>query len=203
LDKPDVFSALIKMLASQVGQLMNHTELASTLNVSFTTVKNYLWYAQKIFLIELITPYARDVRKEISKSPVPYFWDLGLRNYSLGLFEHLESPMEKGFVFENLVFLVLKQKLRFKPAKLNYWRTKDKAEVDFVIETGKKLIPVEVKYKHLKSCTVPVSLRSFINKYNPEKAYIINLDLSKILKINKTSLIFMPFHEFIRQTAVL
>ncbi|MGD8659213.1 MAG: ATP-binding protein [Desulfobacterales bacterium] len=76
LDKPDAFSALIKLLASQIGQLMNYSELASTLNVSFPTVKKYLWYAQKIFLVDLIAPYVRNVRKEISKSPVPYFWDL-------------------------------------------------------------------------------------------------------------------------------
>ncbi len=203
LDKPDVFSALIKILAGQVGQLMNYSEMASTLNVSFSTVKKYLWYAQKIFLVELIAPYARNIRKEISKSPVPYFWDLGLRNYSLGLFGHLESPAEKGFVFENLVFLILRQKLRFKAAKLNYWRTKDKAEVDFVIEAGKTLIPAEVKFKHLKQDKVPASLRSFIDKYKPEQAYIINLDLSKTLKINKTTLFFLPFHELLRQTAVL
>ena len=203
LNKPDVFSALIKVLAGQVGQLMNYTELASTLNVSFATVKKYLWYAQKIFFIELIAPYARNVRKEISKSPVPYFWDLGLRNFSLGLFGHLESPFEKGFVFENFIFLLLRQKLRFKAAKLNYWRTKDKAEVDFVIEAGQRLIPVEVKYKHLKQDKVPAPLRSFIDKYNPEQAYIINLDLSKTLKIKKTTLFFMPFHELLRQTAVL
>jgi predicted AAA+ superfamily ATPase len=203
LDKPDVFSALIKILADQVGQLMNYSEMASTLNVSFSTVKKYLWYAQKIFLVELITPYARNVRKEISKSPMPYFWDLGLRNFSLGLFGHPESPLEKGFIFENLIFLLLRQKLRFKAAKLNYWRTKDKAEVDFVIEAGKTLIPAEVKYKHLKQDKVPASLRSFIEKYKPERAYIINLDLSKTLKINKTTLFFLPFHELLRQTAVL
>jgi predicted AAA+ superfamily ATPase len=203
LDKPDVFSALIKILAGQVGQLMNYSEMASTLNVSFSTVKKYLWYAQKIYLVELVAPFARNVRKEISKSPVPYFWDLGFRNYSLGLFGHLESPFEKGFVFENLVFLVLRQKLRFKAAKLNYWRTKDKAEVDFVIEAGQRLIPVEVKYKHLKQDKVPLSLRSFIDKYNPEQAYIINLDLSKTLAINRTTLSFLPFHELLRETAVL
>jgi predicted AAA+ superfamily ATPase len=197
LDKPDVFSALIKILAGQVGQLMNYSELSSTLNVSFSTIKKYLWYAQKIFLVELITPYARNVRKEISKSPVPYFWDLGLRNYSLGLFGHLESPAEKGYVFENLIFILLKQKLRFKAAKLNYWRTKDKAEVDFVIEAGKNIIPLEVKYRHLKQPKVPVALRHFIDKYQPKRAYIINLDLRKTLKINKTTLIFLPFHELL------
>jgi len=203
LDKPDVFSALIKMIAGQVGQLLNYSELSSTLNVSFSTVKKYLWYAQKISLIELIAPYARNVRKEISKSPVPYFWDLGLRNYSLGLFGHLESPSEKGLVFENLVFLFLREKLRFKAARLNYWRTKDKAEVDFVIEAGKEIIPAEVKFKHLKQDKVPTSLRSFIDKYKPERAYIINLDLSKTLRINKTTLFFLPFHELLRRNVVL
>jgi predicted AAA+ superfamily ATPase len=202
LDKPDVFSALIKILASQVGQLMNYSELSSTLNVSFPTVKKYLWYAQKIFLVELITPYSRNVRKEISKSPVPYFWDIGLRNYSLGLFGHLESPFEKGYVFENLVFLMLKQQLRFKANKLNYWRTKDKAEVDFVIENGKTIIPLEVKYQRRRQIKVPASLRNFIDKYEPDRAYIINLDLSKTLKINKTTLFFLPFRELLRQDIV-
>ena len=203
LDKPDAFSALIKLLASQIGQLLNYSELASTLNVSFPTVKKYLWYAQKIFLVELITPYVRNVRKEISKSPVPYFWDLGLRNYSLGLFRHHESPFEGGFVFENLVFLLLRQKLRFKAAKLNYWRTKDKAEVDFVIEDGQRLIPVEVKYKQLKQEKVPISLRSFIEKYSPENAYVINLNLNKTLHVRKTTLFFLPFHELLRPSTII
>jgi hypothetical protein len=45
-------------------------------------------------------------------------------------------------------------------------------------------------------------LRSFIDKYNPEQAYIINLDLSKTIKINKTALFFMPFHELRRQDLI-
>jgi hypothetical protein len=40
LDKPDVFSTLIKILAGQIGQLINYSELALTLNVAFATVKN-------------------------------------------------------------------------------------------------------------------------------------------------------------------
>jgi predicted AAA+ superfamily ATPase len=203
LDKPDVFSALIKILAGQVGQLMNYSELSSTLNVSYPTVKKYLWYAQKIFIVELLSPYARNVRKEISKSPVPYFWDLGFRNYSLGLFGHLESPVEGGFVFENLVFLLLRQKLGLKAAKLNFWRTKDKAEVDFVIEAGKRLIPVEVKYTRLKQDKVPASLRRFIDRYKPERAYIINLNFSKTLDISGTTLSFLPVYELLRQTTIL
>ena len=203
LDKPDVFSALIKILAGQVGQLLNYSELASTLNVSFSTVKKYLWYAQKIFLVEVIAPYAHNIRKEITKSPTPYFWDLGLRNYSLGLFGHLEGPGERGFTFENLIFLMLKEKIRLKPAKLNFWRTKDKAELDFVIEAGKNLIPLEVKYKRLSQIKVPPSLRSFIDKYKPEQAYLINLNFSETLNIGRTTLSFLPFYELLRHETII
>jgi predicted AAA+ superfamily ATPase len=193
IDKPDAFTSLVKVLASQVGNMVNYSELSSTLNISYQTVKKYLWYAQKIFLLELVSPFARNVRKEISKSPVPYFWDLGLRNYALGLFGQLESPTESGFVFENLVFLLLKEQLRLRPAKLNFWRTKDKAEVDFVLEDGKNIIPIDVKYTSLKKDKIPPSMRRFIEKYRPSQAYVINLTLDKTLKINKTTLSFLPF----------
>jgi predicted AAA+ superfamily ATPase len=111
LDKPDVFSALVRILAGQIGQLINYSELSSTLNVSFQTVKKYIWYAQKIFLIEVLPPFSRNIKKEISKSPVPYFWDIGLRNHALGLFGQIQSPGESGFLFANLLFLILKKNL--------------------------------------------------------------------------------------------
>ena len=72
-----------------------------------------------------------------------------------------------------------------------------------MIEDGKRVIPLEVKYKHLKQDKVPPSLRSFINKYNPEQAYIINLDLNKTVNIRKTTLFFTPFHELLRPTTIL
>jgi predicted AAA+ superfamily ATPase len=203
LDKPDVFSALIRVLAGQIGQLLNYSELSSTLNVSFQTVKNYLWYARKIFLVEVMAPYARNVKKEISKAPVPYFWDLGLRNHALGLFGQIQSPSEYGFVFENLVFLLLKEKLKYKAAKLNFWRTTDKAEVDFVIDSERTVTPVEAKYKHLRQTRVPASLRSFISKYQPENAYIINLSLRDAARIDNTMVHFLPFHQLLCPTIAL
>jgi uncharacterized protein len=203
LDKPDAFSALIKLLAGQLGQLMNYSDLASSVNLSFQTVKKYLWYAQKICLVDLVAPFARNVRKEISKSPVPYFWDLGFRNYSLGLYQEAESPANGAFVFENCVYLLLKEKIQHKPAKLHFWRTKDKAEVDFVIDAGKEIIPVEVKYKRLKRDVVPASLLRFIEKYQPKRAYVINLALNTTRKVRKTDLFFLPIYELLRPGMII
>ncbi|MBN1841013.1 MAG: ATP-binding protein [Deltaproteobacteria bacterium] len=197
VDKTEAFSAMIKVLSSQIGNLINYSELSSTLNISYQTVKRYLWYSQNIFLLDIISPYARNVRKEITKSPVPYFWDLGLRNYVLGIFGHLGSPSECGFIFENLVFLLLKKQIRFSAIKLNFWRTKDKAEVDFVLERGGNIVPIEVQYKSLKKTVFSRSLRSFIEKYSPDEAYVVNLDYSNTLKINKTTLFFLPYYELL------
>ncbi len=107
------------------------------------------------------------------------------------------SPSERGFIFENLVFLLLREKIRLEATKLNFWRTKDKAEVDFILERGRNVVPIEVKYKSLKKQVIPRSLRSFIEKYSPDKAYIVNLDYSNILKINKTRLFFLPYYELL------
>ena len=202
VDKTDAFSALIKVLSSQIGNPISYAELSSTLNISYQTVKRYLWYSQKIFLLDLISPYARNVRKEITKSPVPYFWDLGLRNYALGVFGHLGSPSECGFIFENLAFLLLKEQAKLGTTKVNFWRTRDRAEVDFILESGRKVVPIEVKYKSLKKEEIPRSLRSFIEKYSPDEAYVINLDYKNKLKINKTTLFFLPYYELLYKKLV-
>lgn len=197
VEKTEAFSALVKVLASQVGKLINYSELSTTLGLSAKTIKNYLFYIQKTFIIDLVSPYYRNVRKEITKSPVCYFYDLGLRNYALGLLGHLLQPLELGFVFQNFVFTLLKEHTAFSPAKIHFWRTKDRAEVDFVIDLGKMVIPIEVKYKELRLPTIGRSLRNFVNRYKPEQAWVINLSMEDELRVGKTVVRFLPFWEFL------
>jgi predicted AAA+ superfamily ATPase len=193
IEKTEAFSSLVKILASQTGRMVNYSELSATLGISVQTVKNYIWYAEKTFIFQRISPYFRNMRKEITKVPVIYFYDLGLMNYSIGMFGNINTSRETGFVFQNLVWRLLQEKYLFSPAEIHYWRTTDKAEVDFVITPGQRIIPVEVKYKNLKRPEIGRSLRSFIQKYHPEKAYIVNLSLREITRINQTDVIFIPF----------
>jgi hypothetical protein len=71
-----------------------------------------------------------------------------------------------------------------------------------VIEAGRKLIPLEVKYKHLEQDKVSKALRSFIDRYQPDQAFVVNLDLSKTIKIGKTTLFFLPFQDLLRPTLI-
>lgn len=196
----DVFSDLIKILAGQTGQLVNYSKIAGELNVSVQTLKNYLWYAEKTFIVKRLNPFYRNIQKEIIKSPVFYFYDQGFRNYALSNFGNLN---DYGFAFENLIFNILREKIRFSGAALRFWRTKNKAEVDFVISSGKEILPIEVKYKNFKKPEIERSLRSFIEKYHPEKSLVINLSLTEKLKIKGTKVIFLPFHKLITAKSYL
>jgi uncharacterized protein len=200
VEKTEAFNNLVKVTAGQVGNLINYKELTSTLGISFPTLKKYIWYAQKIFLLDLVTPYSRNIRKEISQSPAVYFRDLGMRNYPLGLFGNLGSPSEVGFVFQNLVYQMLTASLSAGSTRVHFWRTKDKAEVDFVVEKGKRLIPIEVKYKALKDIEIPRSLIHFCEQYSPDEAYMVNLTLKKKKKVGKTDVIAIPYWELLQSS---
>jgi len=197
VEKTEAFANLIKVLAGQVGCMVNYKELSSTLGISFATLKKYCWYAQKIFLLTMIPPFSRNIRKEISQSPVAYFWDLGMRNFALGIFGKLASPADCGFLFQNLVFLMWSARSASGEARIHHWRTTDKAEVDFIIERGRTVIPVEVKFKHLKAIEIPRSLASFCQKYQPRDAYIVNLGLRSEASLNHTRVHFIPFWDLL------
>ena len=199
VEKVEAFSSLLKLLAAQVGRMVNHTELSNTLGISLPTVQNYLMYAEKTFVIKRISPYFKNVRKEISKAPVVYFHDIGLRNYILGYWGQLPLGAEQGFLFQNFIFTLLQEKIRQQPARLHYWRTQDKAEVDFILDLGHDILPIEVKYQCMKRPTLGRSLRNFLSHYHPKKAWLINLDLETTLRCQKTHVEIKPYDRLLRE----
>lgn len=197
IKKTESFDNLVKLMASQIGNLANISEISSTLGISTKTVKNYLWYLQKTFILRKTTPYFRNIRKEITKSPIFYFYDLGLRNHALGRLGTIRQPADTGFLFQNLVLNILQEKIRYQSAKVCFWRTKDRAEVDFVVDLGTKPIPIEVKYKKLKTLEITRSLKSFITRYQPKKVLIVNLELERETMLDGTTVRTLPFHKLL------
>ena len=193
--KSDQFTNLVRMLSAQTGNLVNVTELSGSLGIIQETINNYLWYLEKTFITSKVTPFFKNIRSEITKSPMYYFVDLGLKNYSInqfGIATLLIPP--PGLLFENFVYNILKENLSLTSATIHFWRTQEKAEVDFVINTGIKAIPVEVKYTFLKSPETTRSFKSFLAKYKPKEAFIIHLGDYLQSKFNGTTIHFLPFH---------
>lgn len=197
VEKPEAFGRMIRLLAHQIGQIVNHSELATLLHISLPTLKSYLWNAEKTFVLNTLTPFFTNPRKELSKSPVLYFHDLGLRNYIGGALGTLRSDMNLGLPFQNFVWRLFWEQMRFQPTALHFWRTKDKAEVDFVLETSGAPIPVEVKCRHMRQPQIGRALRSFISAYHPRQAWVVNLGFSGQMEINGTQVRIMPYYELI------
>lgn len=195
IDQPDAFSRLMRILAARIGQMTDFSSLARQVGISLPTIKKYLWYAEKTFTIKTVSPFFVNRLKEITKTPVYYFADLGLRNFCLGESGNADSKTDAGFLFQNLIFLELQRLVRTHQWNLHYWRTTDGAEVDFIIRKADQNLPVEVKYTTMKNPAVTRSLRSFISTYHPAEAWVITPNYANETSIGKTRIRFLPYYE--------
>jgi len=182
VDKIQEFTEMCRVLAAESGQLLDMTKLGKQTALSYKTIKNYLWYLEKTYIIRTVRPFGKNKVNELVRSPMVYFNDLGMRNFLLGQLYQRDfkiNLVDTSFLFQNLIFLMLIDltEINLLPYDICYWRTKSGAEVDFVWGNIVKPIPVEVKFSKQKNVTR--SLMSFMNKYMPEKAFLVNLEVEK------------------------
>jgi len=170
--------SLVKALALQAGQAISYDELGNLTQQNNSAVKRQINFLEKTYVASLLRPYFRNRRTELVKNPKVYFFDTGLRNAVIKDFKPVNERQDKGALYENCVFSELMKKDRM----VKYWRTKSKAEVDFVVDDR---VPLEVK-SGLAKPIVGKSLHSFMAKYQPERAFILNESLFEDLRIGKS-----------------
>lgn len=197
LEKSQAFTTLLQLLANRAGKMINYNDLANLAGLSTPTLKEYLWYSEKTFITESITPFFRNKEKEIVKSPQYYFLDAGLRNFLLGYNQLDRLNEDFGFLFQQLIFHLLKDTFRNTAASIHYWRTQNQAEVDFIVNKGQSVLPVEVKSNALERPKINRSFRSFIDHYQPPEAWIINRNLDTIIQIGQTKIKFRPWYSLL------
>jgi len=190
------FTKLVTILASQVGNLLNNNEISGTLGIKSETVKRYLQALENTFVINTIRPFYKNVRKELTKMPKVFFLDNGLRNFALKRFKKFNDCQDQGQILENYVFSFLKKTLETYQ-EIYFWRTKDRAEVDFIIE-HEELMAIEVKASKLKKPIFGRSLGNFIRSYHPKKAFLINLAYQGRKTISQTKINFGQAWEMYR-----
>ena len=161
--------SLVKALALQAGQAISYDELASLTQQNTPVVKRQMNFFEKTYIASFVRPYFQNRRTELVKNPKVYFLDTGLRNAVIRDFRPVSERPDKGALYENSVFSELLKKDRL----VKYWRTKSKAEVDFVVDDK---VPLEVK-SSLSRPVIGKSLHSFVAKYQPDNAFILNESL--------------------------
>lgn len=178
IQHPPAFTRLVKLLAAQIGQLVNINELAQYLSIDRQTVERYLFLLEETFIIRKLSSFYRNPRQEIIKAGKIYFLDSGIRNIALEETATIDERVDPGPLFENSVFIELERIRRIQGGTVHFWRTKQKAEVDFVIERGRTIRPVEVKYNDPDG-NIPRGLQSFVREFQPTHAFITTLAAHK------------------------
>ena len=140
---------ILQLLAFQVGNKVSVSEIATQVGINKKTVERYLDLLEKVFVLFKIKGFARNLRKEISKSSKYYFYDLGVRNTLINNFNPLNIRNDLGALWENYILgeRIKKQEYSGIQANNYYWRTYDKKEIDLIEERGGKLYAYEIKWR--------------------------------------------------------
>ena len=157
---PD-FRRLMRAACLRMGQLVNQTELGRDVALPQPTVHRWLNLLETSYLLVRLPAYAVNRTKRLIKAPKIYWGDTGLALHLA------ESEEPDGAHLENLVLhdLLAWRDARVERAELGYWRTSIGEEVDFVIETGGKLLPIEVKSTTRPRLSDATHLRTFRTEY--------------------------------------
>ena len=161
---PD-FRRLMGRVCLRLGQIANQTALGRDVGLSQATAHRYLNLLETSYMLVRLPAYSVNRTKRLVKSPKLYWGDVGLALHIAGIGapggEHLEN-------------LVLNDLLAWRDARQGrvevlYWRTVAGEEVDFVIEAGEWLLPIEIKASEQPRLRDTVRLRSFRKEY-PDQA---------------------------------
>lgn len=157
--------SLVKLLGFQIGSEVSLTELANNLDMSKETVARYIDLLEKSFVIKKLTGFSRNLRKEVTKMPKYYFYDLGLRNAVIDNLNRLGDRNDAGQLWENFLVMERLKKNTYNQVAVTpyFWRTYTGAEIDYIEEGGGRLAGYEFKWNARKKARAP---RSWLKEYD-------------------------------------
>jgi len=171
--KPSHIEKLLRALAFQVGSEVSHHELAQTIgNIDTVTVEKYLDLLEKAFVIYKLPAFNRNLRNEIKKGRKYYFYDNGIRNVLISNFMLPEMRQDKGALWENFLISERLKHNSYSGRFVNsyFWRTHDRAEIDYIEESEGILDVFEFKWKEQK-VRFPAS---FVQAYPNHQTAVVN-----------------------------
>lgn len=148
---PD-FNRLLGLAAFRTGRLLNLSDFSRETGLPFTTLRRYMNLLEVTYQVFLLRPYFANIGKRLVKMPKLYFSDTGMACHLTGAdsISGLDVQGNMGAMAETWVAAELLKLLSVSSRnfQLYFWRTQAGQEVDFLIERGREIVAVEVKWGH-------------------------------------------------------
>jgi predicted AAA+ superfamily ATPase len=189
------FRRFLLLLAQFSGHQLNMSDMARALEISVSTVRDYLDIIHQTFIWRNLPSYTGNLLKKVQKTKKGFLRDQGLLHYFMRIKEVRQLLLHPvaGFSFESFVIEEIIRGLQATMATqldFSYYRTIDKSEIDLVIEGDFGVVPVEIK---LASTVKRKSLRGLQNFIDDMKAsYGIVINTGKRVELLTDRIIQIP-----------
>lgn len=155
------FRRLMRAACLRIGNLVNQTELGRDVGISQPQVHRFLNLMEASYQAVRLPAYAVNRTRRLIKAPKLYWSDTALAL-------HLAGESEpRGAHLENLLLsdLLAWRDVALRRPEILYWRSAGGQEVDFVIETPQRLLPIEIKASKRASPKDAKGLEVFLDDY--------------------------------------
>jgi hypothetical protein len=174
-----IFRRFIQSLSFSSGKVINQSSLARALEVSSVTTKEYLDILHNTFVWRNVRSYEKNSLKTVQKMPKGFFRDQGILHHLLKLddIDRLLVHPEAGVSFESFV---IEEIIRGFQCTLqagidfNYYRTRDKSEIDLIIDGPFGVIPVEIKLGTKIKQQMLIPMKNFIKDTGAKFGILVN-----------------------------
>jgi len=193
------FQSFLRALAARTAQPISLTDLARDLGVAVNTVKAWLSVLDATYQVFVLRPYFANIGKRLVKTPKVYFADVGTLCYLTGLKDpdHAATGPMGGPIMETAVLAEIVKTLTHRglEPQVYFWRTSTGTEVDILVESAGKLVPIEVKLSATPRPAMASSIKAFQQDFGSDArpGYVVHPgDMRLPLGSNATAL---PFSE--------
>ena len=189
------FSRFLSALAYCHGELLNYSSIARDCGVSHHTVRSYFDVLVDTLMGYLIYPFTgRSGRQSITSAPKFYLFDVGIAGRLCGRNVSAQLGIEFGRAFEHFILMEIwmARSLLERRFEIQFWRTKNGLEVDYVLGSGEVAIEVKTRVRpgDLKA------MNAFISEFKPKRAIVVVAE-NDARKIGDVEIV--PYHEFIEE----
>ncbi len=143
------FQTFIRLIVGRIGQLVNYNSLSADIGISNNTIKEWISILEASFLICILPPYYKNMKKRLVKSPKIYLTDTGLLCNLLGIenSDQVARDPLRGNIFENLVVMDILKEFHNRgiQPKIYFLRDSKGFEIDLLIEHNGIIKLIEIK----------------------------------------------------------
>ena len=173
------YRRFISMLSSLSGTIINRSQVGRSLDVSEKSIRDYLEIAEGSYIWRNTPSYETSLSKSIVKMPKGNFRDSGLANFIQGIKNrnHLLNHPNVGALFEAFITEEIIKGVQATDVTnwaYYYFRTRNGAEIDLILEGPFGTLPIEIKSGSTINKRQLQTLKSFVILHKLPLGIVVN-----------------------------